>query len=81
MPVDVILIECSIRFEQLSELHFNDVPRIALYFQLYPTGDRRITRELVERAEAAGCQVLVLTVDTPITGNRELKTTSGFPVF
>ncbi|MHC5066115.1 MAG: alpha-hydroxy acid oxidase [Planctomycetota bacterium] len=42
-----------------------------LWFQLYPTGDRGITAELVQRAEATGCRVLVLTVDTPITGNRE----------
>lgn len=42
-----------------------------VWFQLYPTPDRRITRGLLERAEAAGCPVLVLTVDTPVFGNRE----------
>ena len=42
-----------------------------LWFQLYPTTDRGLTAELIGRAEAAGCTVLVLTVDTPVVGNRE----------
>ena len=42
-----------------------------VWFQLYPTPDRRITRGLLERAEAAGCTVMFLTVDTPVLGNRE----------
>lgn len=43
----------------------------APWFQLYPTTDREITRRLLARAEAAGCRVVVLTVDTPVVGNRE----------
>jgi isopentenyl diphosphate isomerase/L-lactate dehydrogenase-like FMN-dependent dehydrogenase len=42
-----------------------------VWFLLYPTTDRRITRGLLVRAAAAGCRVLVLTVDTPVMGNRE----------
>lgn len=42
-----------------------------VWFQLYPTMDREITKALLERAEAAGCEVCVLTVDTPVVGNRE----------
>jgi isopentenyl diphosphate isomerase/L-lactate dehydrogenase-like FMN-dependent dehydrogenase len=42
-----------------------------VWFQLYPTPDRGITAELLRRAEAAGSRILVLTVDTPIIGNRE----------
>ena len=44
-----------------------------LWFQLYVQRDRGFTRELVQRAEAAGCQALCLTVDTPVAGvrNRE----------
>ncbi len=34
------------------------------WFQLYPTNDWDITRALTKRAEAAGCPVLVLTVDS-----------------
>lgn len=41
------------------------------WFQLYVYRDRGITRELVERAAAAGYTALCLTVDTPLSGNRE----------
>ena len=43
-----------------------------VWFQLYPTTDRRITAKLLRRAESAGCRVVVLTVDTPMIGNREM---------
>jgi len=42
-----------------------------LWFQLYVYRDREVTRDLVRRAEAAGCRALVLTVDTPRLGRRE----------
>jgi 4-hydroxymandelate oxidase len=46
-----------------------------LWFQLYVQPDRAFTRDLVQRAEAAGCQALVVTVDTPVVGlrNREMR--------
>ena len=42
-----------------------------MWFQLYLYRDRQIARGLIERAEAAGARVLVLTVDTPEVGRRE----------
>jgi len=42
-----------------------------LWFQLYPTVDRKVTKKLLERAEKAGCKVCILTVDSPVLGNRE----------
>ena len=42
-----------------------------LWFQLYVHQDRGITRDLVQRAEAAGYQALVLTVDVAEIGRRE----------
>lgn len=42
-----------------------------LWFQLYVYRDRSITQKLVERAEAAGYQALVVTVDGVVAGNRE----------
>ena len=42
-----------------------------LWFQLYPTPDRDVTKLLLDRAKQAGCKVCVLTVDTPVLGNRE----------
>ncbi len=44
-----------------------------IWFQLYPTPDRGVSKELLNRANAAGCPVIVLTVDTPVLGNRETQ--------
>jgi len=41
-----------------------------LWFQLYWRRDREITRDLVERAAAAGYDAIALTVDTPVIGRR-----------
>jgi isopentenyl diphosphate isomerase/L-lactate dehydrogenase-like FMN-dependent dehydrogenase len=41
------------------------------WFQLYALGGSRGTDWLLERAESAGCPALVVTVDTPVAGNRE----------
>jgi 4-hydroxymandelate oxidase len=41
------------------------------WFQLYVYRDRALTRALVQRAEAAGYEALVLTVDAPLLGRRE----------
>lgn len=48
------------------------------WFQLYIYKDRGITRELIARAEAAGAEAIVLTVDAPGWGNRERDTRNGF---
>jgi 4-hydroxymandelate oxidase len=40
------------------------------WFQLYVHRDRGFTRELVERACAAGYEALALTADTPVLGRR-----------
>ena len=41
------------------------------WFQLYWSSDRAITESLVERAERAGYEALVVTVDTPLLSWRE----------
>jgi 4-hydroxymandelate oxidase len=48
------------------------------WFQLYIYKDRGITRELVQRAEAAGAEAIVLTVDAPGLGTRERDTRNNF---
>ncbi len=47
----------------------------ALWFQLYVQPDRGFTRDLVQRAEGAGCKAICVTVDTPVIGtrNREMR--------
>jgi len=43
------------------------------WFQLYVQPDRDFTRALVGRAEAAGCQALVLSVDSPVSARATAK--------
>jgi isopentenyl diphosphate isomerase/L-lactate dehydrogenase-like FMN-dependent dehydrogenase len=44
-----------------------------IWFQLYPTSDWAITERLLARVEAAGCPVVVLTVDLLVGSNRETQ--------
>ena len=48
------------------------------WFQLYVYKDRGITLELVQRAEAAGAEAIVLTVDAPGLGTRERDARNSF---
>lgn len=48
------------------------------WFQLYIYKDRAITLELVNRAEAAGAEAIVLTVDAPGLGTRERDARNQF---
>ena len=48
------------------------------WFQLYIYKDREITLELVQRAEAAGAEAIVLTVDAPGLGTRERDARNSF---
>ena len=49
-----------------------------LWFQLYMWPDRHLSMELVDRAQAAGYEALVVTVDTPVAPNREYNKHNGF---
>ena len=51
-----------------------------LWFQLYIYRDREASRALVQRAESAGCDALVLTVDSPMLGRRERDIRNAFHV-
>jgi 4-hydroxymandelate oxidase len=58
-----------------------DIARVAqtpLWFQLYMLEDRGFSRDLVQRAEAAGYQALVVTVDAPVNGVRNREARAGF---
>jgi 4-hydroxymandelate oxidase len=49
-----------------------------VWFQLYVFKDRGATKALVERAAAAGCKALVVTVDAPYLGRRERDVRNRF---
>jgi (S)-mandelate dehydrogenase len=47
------------------------VPNLRHWWQLYVFGGDEVWQELVRRADAAGCEALVLTTNAQIFGNRE----------
>ena len=51
-----------------------------LWFQLYIWPDKSASYELVARAERAGYEALVVTVDTAVTSNREYNVRNGFTI-
>lgn len=69
----VVSTQASVRLEQVAE-----VAQSPLWFQLYIQPDRGFTRELVQRATAAGYRALVVTVDAPIQGLRNAEQRAGF---
>jgi 4-hydroxymandelate oxidase len=60
----------SVTLEEIAQAAPN-----ALWFQLYLKSDRGFTKELVQRAEAAGYSALLVTVDAPVNSmrNREQR--------
>ncbi|CAN5302513.1 alpha-hydroxy acid oxidase [soil metagenome] len=50
------------------------------WFQLYVMKDRGFVRALIERAKAAKCSALVLTVDLQVIGQRHADTRNGLSV-
>lgn len=53
-------------------------PDARKWFQLYVWRDRRIAEDLMARAQAAGFEALILTVDVPVGGNRLRELRNGF---
>ena len=47
------------------------------WYQVYLVGGRDVARAAIERAAAAGYSALVLTIDTPVAGQRERDTRNG----
>jgi len=50
------------------------VPNLRHWWQLYVFGGDEVWQELLRRADAAGCEALVLTTNAQIFGNREWST-------
>ncbi|MCO6052230.1 alpha-hydroxy-acid oxidizing protein [Mesorhizobium sp. RP14(2022)] len=59
--------------EEAAELAPDNV-----WYQLYGAMDLSITKDIISRAERAGCQALVITIDIPIAGKRERDLRNGF---
>ena len=59
--------------EEIAEI--SSGPRM---FQIYILKDRELTREFMQRCKKSDYDVMCLTVDTPLAGNRERDLVSGF---
>jgi L-lactate dehydrogenase (cytochrome) len=66
----------TVAVEDLTEA----APQGRHWFQLYLWKDREASRELIDRAEAAGVDTLMLTVDTPVAGRRLRDVRNGMTV-
>lgn len=74
----VLSTQSSTPLEAVAQAFLGDAGRGPLWFQLYLQHDRGFTRALVQRAEAAGYEALVLTVDAPVSGIRDRERRAGF---
>jgi 4-hydroxymandelate oxidase len=73
--------EAAMVVSSFATTAIEDVAKAAtapLWFQLYSLPDAGVTRELVQRAEAAGCKALCVTVDTPVLGARNREERAHF---
>ncbi len=69
----VVSTQATVALEDIAAL-----AQAPLWFQLYLQHDRGFTTELIRRAERAGYQALVLTVDAPLVGLRHAERRAGF---
>ena len=74
----VLSTQASMRLETVAEAVRGDAQRGPLWFQLYFQPERGATLDLVHRAEAAGFEALVLSIDAPVHGARDAQRRAGF---
>lgn len=74
----VLSTQSNVSLEEVASAIRKEEDRGPLWFQLYLQPDRGHTRELVQRAEAAGYEALVLTVDAPTSGVRDRERRANF---
>lgn len=74
----VLSTQADTHMETVARLYLADPGRGALWFQLYFQRDRGLTQALVQCAEAAGFEALVVTVDAPVQAPRDRERRAGF---
>ncbi len=74
----VLSTQASTLLEDVASTFLPEANRGPLWFQLYLLPDRGFMRALIQRAEAAGFESLVLTVDAPVQGVRDRERRAGF---
>jgi len=74
----ILSTQASVPLEHVAQAIRDEPGRGPLWLQLYIQHDRGFTLELVRRAEAAGYEALVITVDAPTSGARDRERRAQF---
>lgn len=74
----VLSTQSSVRMEDVAQAIGHEPGRGPLWFQLYFQPDRGVTHDLVRRAEQAGYEALMVTVDAAVHGARDRQRRAGF---
>lgn len=74
----IISMAATVAVEEITASASYHKDRGGFWFQLYIQPDRGFTQSIVQRAEEAGCKALVITVDSPVFGNRSRDHYHGF---
>lgn len=74
----VLSSQASTTLEDVAAVALGEAAPGPLWFQLYFQHDRAFVRQLVQRAEHAGYEALVVTVDAPSSGVRDRERRAGF---
>jgi 4-hydroxymandelate oxidase len=74
----VLSTQASLPLDAVAQAFGAYPERGPLWFQLYMQAGRSFTRDLALRAQDAGYEALVLTVDAPVSGSRDRERRAGF---
>jgi 4-hydroxymandelate oxidase len=75
------LAETTLVAAAFSTVSIEDMCTVAkrpLWFQIYVQSDRGFTKALIDRAIAAGCEAICITIDVPVNGPRDRELHAGF---
>jgi 4-hydroxymandelate oxidase len=73
--------DCTMVASSFANIAFEEVQSAAQrpqWFQLYVQQDRELTRSLIERVLANGCEAICLTVDLAVNAKRDREERAGF---
>lgn len=68
---NVIQMISTLSSNSLEEIAEARIPGATQWFQLYINEDRKVTKNLIQRAEDSGMKAIFVTLDAPSLGNRE----------
>ncbi|RJG06628.1 alpha-hydroxy-acid oxidizing protein [Noviherbaspirillum cavernae] len=74
----VLSTQASMPLEDVAQAVLSEAQRGPLWFQFYFQHDRGFMRELIQRAEQAGYEAIVVTVDAPSSGVRDRERRAEF---